>query len=127
MRRTVAAMMLAAALAVAIVACGGDTAGDTTGQTPAPLASETRATPAETSAPGGPSTEEVAALFADDCGACHGTDGSGASGPDIRGEDDLAGVRSQIESGGGAMPAFSSRLQPGQIEALAQYVVTELR
>ena len=123
MRRTVVALVLAAALAAAIVGCGGDTAGDTPAATPA----ETQASPAETSAPGGPSTEEVAALFADNCGGCHGADGSGGSGPDIRGEDDLAGVRSQIESGGGEMPAFSSQLQPGQIEALAQYVVTELQ
>jgi mono/diheme cytochrome c family protein len=126
MGRALAAVVLAAALAVALVACGGETAGDTTGGTPAPVASETQATPSETSVPGGPSTEEVAALFADNCGSCHGADGGGGTGPDIRGEDDLAGVRSQIESGGGAMPGFSSRLQPGQIEALAQFVVTEL-
>lgn len=127
MRRTVMALVIAAALTAALVGCGGDTADDTTGATPAATPAETQASPAETDAPGGPSTAEVAALFADNCGGCHGADGSGGSGPDIRGEDDLAGVRSQIESGGGAMPAFSSQLQPGQIEALAQYVVTELQ
>ena len=127
MRRITAAILLTTALLFAIAACGGDSGGDTTGATPAATPAETQASPAETGAPGGPSTEEVAALFADNCGGCHGADGSGGSGPDIRGEDDLAGVRSQIESGGGEMPAFSSQLQPGQIEALAQYVVTELR
>ena len=127
MRRTILAVVIAATLAAALVGCGGDTSDDTTGATPAATPAETQASPAETSAPGGPSTAEVAALFTDYCGGCHGADGAGGSGPDIRGEDDLAAVRSQIESGGGQMPGFSSQLQPAQIEALAQYVVTELQ
>jgi len=127
MRRIAAAILLTTALLFAIAACGGDSGGETTGATPAATPAETQASPAETSAPGGPSTGEVAALFADNCGGCHSADGSGGSGPDLRGEDDLAGVRSQIESGGDAMPAFSGQLPPDQIDALAQYVVTELQ
>ena len=126
MRRIAASILLTTALLFAIAACGGDSGGETTGATPAATPAETQASPAETSAPDGPPNEEVAALFADNCSGCHGADGSGGSGPDLRGEDDLAGVRSQIESGGDTMPAFASQLPPGQIDALAQYVVTEL-
>jgi mono/diheme cytochrome c family protein len=119
MGRILVTVVLAAALTVAAVACGGDAASDGSDATPA-------AAPAESVVPTGPATADAAALFADDCAGCHGGDGSGGTGPDLRAEDDVARVKSQIESGGGAMPSFSSQLPPDQIDALAQYVVTEL-
>jgi cytochrome c551 len=130
MGRVILTVALAAALAVALVACGGSST-DAASTAPAPAA--TTAAPAETatptaeSTPGGPSSGEVAALFADNCATCHGADGSGGSAPPIDGEDNVDKVRSQIETGGDGMPAFSSKLPPGQIEALARYVAGGLQ
>ncbi len=120
MRRLVLALALAVVMAATVVACGGTTTDDATSAAPV-------ATPSETASLSAPGADQAAVLFADDCAGCHGADGSGGSGPDLRGEDDLAGVKSQIESGGGPMPAFSGQLSPDQIEALTQYVVTELQ
>ncbi len=49
-------------------------------------------------------------------------DGSGRFGPDIRGEDDLAGIESQVRGGGSRMPAFDGELSDAEISAVAQYV-----
>jgi cytochrome c551 len=126
MGRAFAALALALALAVTVVACGGSS--DDGGSTPAGSTSASPVTPAGTgtsageATPGDPASEEVGQLFADNCLACHGVDGSGGSGPDIRREDDANGVKSQIENGGDGMPSFSGKLTPDQIEALAQLV-----
>jgi mono/diheme cytochrome c family protein len=128
MGRTVLALMLAVVLAAVVVACGGTAAtGDAPSTAPAATPSDTPTTSAETGAPAGSGSGEVAALFADDCAGCHGAGGGGGTGPDLRGEDDLGRVKSQIESGGDQMPAFSGRLTAGQIDALAQYVVSGLQ
>lgn len=127
MVRVILALALAVVLATAVVACGS-------GDSSTPAAAESSAAPAPTSAapepsatlPGGPSNAELAQLYADNCSGCHGADASGGSAPSILGEDDLAEVQAQIENGGGPMPAFSSKLQPGQIALLAQYVVDGL-
>jgi mono/diheme cytochrome c family protein len=124
MGRLILALALAVLLAAVVVACGGSTS-DASTTAPAPVATE--ATPAATSTPAGPSTGEVAALYADNCAGCHGADGSGGSAPAVNGEDDLAKVKTQIENGGGPMPAFSGQLSPGQIDALAQFVAGGLQ
>ena len=131
MGRVILALALAVLLAAVVVACGGSSS-DASSTAPAPAATETAApvetsTPADTSTPGAPSTGEVAALYADNCSGCHGADGSGGSGPALTGEDDLDEVRARIENGGGPMPAFSGQMPPGQIDALAQYVVGGLQ
>jgi cytochrome c551 len=131
MVRVIFALALAVVLAAALVACGGsgDSATSTASASPAAAAPTSAAPePSATQAdvPGGPSNAELAQLYADNCSGCHGADGSGGSAPSILGEDDLDKVTTQIENGGGPMPAFSSRLQPGQIAALAQYVVDGL-
>jgi mono/diheme cytochrome c family protein len=118
MKRALLALTLILLLALTAAACGGDEA--TESATPA-------ATPDETSSPIGPGTDQGAEVFADNCAGCHGSDGSGGSGPSIRGEDDVAAIKSQVENGGGSMPAFAGRLTAAEIEAVAQYVATELR
>jgi mono/diheme cytochrome c family protein len=127
--RVILAPALAVVLATALVACGGS-GGSGGSSAPAAAASSAAATPTptptQTSVPGGPSSAELAQLYADNCSGCHGADGSGGSAPSILGEDNLDRVRTQIENGGGPMPAFSRQLQPGQIAALAQYVVDGL-
>lgn len=117
MGRLIMVLAAAAVLAAGAVACGGSSA-DTSTTAPAPA--ETQVVPTETAG-------EAAALFAGECAGCHGADGGGGSGPDIRGEDSLESVKAQIESGGGGMPAFSGQLSPGQIDALAQFVTGELQ
>jgi cytochrome c551 len=125
MGRLILALALAVLLATVVVACGGSTS-DASSTAPAPVATEATpadaTTPAETSTPAGPSSSEVAKLFADNCARCHGADGGGGSAPSITGEDNVDRVKAQIESGGDGMPAFSGQLPPGQIDALAQYV-----
>ncbi len=124
MGRFALALTLAAMLILGVAACGGETA-DESATTPA--ASSPAVTPTETSSVIGPGTDQGAEVFANNCAGCHSADGSGDTGPDIRGEDDLARVTSQVESGGDNMPAFAGQLTPAEIEAVSQYVVSELQ
>lgn len=103
-------LVIVLALAALLAGCGGDS-GTTT--TAAPTTETT----------GAGSTIDAAALFSSSCASCHGADGSGNVGPDLRAEDDAAGVAEQIAQGGGSMPAFSDKLSTDEIDALAEYVV----
>ena len=74
------------------------------------------------------------------CVNCHGADATGMLGPDltdgewVQSSGDVAGIAQTITNGVSedtmkgefprAMGAFGRRLQPGQIEALAQYVLS---
>ena len=60
------------------------------------------------------------------CASCHtlkAADATGRTGPNL---DDLkptvAQVEQQVTEGGGGMPSYRSRLNPGQIHAIAVYV-----
>ena len=73
----------------------------------------------------------AAPTFAAQCVACHGVDGRGVKavgGPDLTDREWLYGsdreaIHEQIHSGkGGVMPAWSGRLSPETIKALAVYV-----
>jgi ubiquinol-cytochrome c reductase cytochrome c subunit len=70
--------------------------------------------------------ETEAALYAQQCGACHGAEGEGGIGPDLRALTSAADVAAKIRAGGGGMPAFEGVLSEAQIEALAGWVVEEL-
>ncbi len=65
-------------------------------------------------------------LFSDNCASCHTLAAAGASGkvgPDLdqlQPGPDL--VVSQVNNGGGAMPAFKGKLTDAQIQELATYV-----
>lgn len=82
-----------------------------------------------TTAPGGSGSGGPAsggAVFAQNCSSCHTLAAAGAHGnvgPDL---DQLkpptAVVQRQVTNGGGGMPAFSGRLTPAQITAVANYV-----
>ncbi len=101
---------------VAVAACGdeGDGAGVQPEATPTVTPTVTP-TAAGEGADGGQ-------VFAATCAGCHGQDGSGGFGPDIRGEDDLAGIESQVRGGGSRMPAFDGELSDEEISAVAQFV-----
>jgi mono/diheme cytochrome c family protein len=122
----------AAAFTIVVLFAGpqliGADAGEEGGAAPAATATPT---PSEAGTPAATETASPAAdgskVFADaGCGDCHtlaAANASGAVGPNL---DDLspdaASVEAVVENGSGSMPAFSDRLSPEEIEAVAQYV-----
>ena len=90
-----------------------------------PAAPETTVMTTPTSTPT-QAADDAATLFADNCAGCHDADGSGGSGPDLRGEDNVNGIAEQIRTGGDSMPAFAGELTDAQIDELAAYVAAEL-
>jgi cytochrome c551 len=105
--------------AVAGIAACGDEATDETTPASTPAATTPASTPTQ-------AADDPATLFTENCAGCHGADGSGGNGPDLRGEDDVDGIAAQVRDGGGGMPAFSGSLTDAQIQALAEYVAAEL-
>jgi len=101
-----------------LAACGDEATDDTT-----PASTPAATTPASTPTQ---AADDPATLFADNCAGCHGADGGGGSGPDLRGEDNVDGIAEQVREGGGGMPAFSGELTDAQIQAIAEYVAAEL-
>ena len=65
-------------------------------------------------------------VFADNCSSCHGQDGGGGIGPSLQDVDDVDLVISTVTNGRGSMPSFEGRLDEQEIEAVADYVTTEL-
>ncbi|MHB1344197.1 MAG: c-type cytochrome [Thermoleophilia bacterium] len=107
----VPALVIVLVVAATLAGCGSDS---TTATTAAPVT--------ETTADGG-NTVDAAALYSANCESCHGADGSGNIGPDLRALDDAAVIATQIEQGGGSMPAFADKLSADEIGALADFVV----
>ena len=136
--RGIAAALLAGVCSLGVAACGGsDDGGDTS--TAAPAATS-EAAPATTEAPA--STEAAStegattaaasadgkAIFATNCAGCHtlaDAAATGAVGPNL---DDLkpdeATVKTQVENGGGPMPAFKGTLSDAEIAGVAAYVAS---
>jgi glucose/arabinose dehydrogenase/mono/diheme cytochrome c family protein len=68
-------------------------------------------------------------IFAQNCAACHGSEGGGGAGPALAKNEalaDEAALLGQIVHGGGGMPAFGGRLSDEQIAAVATFIRTEL-
>ncbi len=103
-------VLLLAVASLTVAACGEEENGG----------GEPAATPATTA----PAGEEVdgAVVFLGMCTGCHGEDGSGGIGPDLRGEDDLAEIENKVRSGGSGMPGFEESLNDAEISAVAEYV-----
>lgn len=77
--------------------------------------------------------EAGARIFADNCAACHGTDGKGnqdLGAPNLTdkiwlyGGDEATIIETITNGRGGVMPAWSARLDPTTVKALAVYVHT---
>jgi cytochrome c551 len=88
-----------------------------------PTTTTTAPTTTTTTAP----PPDGAAIYAANCAACHGADGSGGIGPDLRGIGQMHTVDQLIEvitNGRGAMPAWRDRLTPEQIRAVAEFVAS---
>jgi cytochrome c551 len=66
------------------------------------------------------------ALFLDNCASCHGDDGVSGGAPDLDDNDNADGVAGVVTDGRGGMPAFGDRLSEEEIQAIAEYVATEL-
>jgi mono/diheme cytochrome c family protein len=73
-----------------------------------------------------PAAVDGAAVYADNCSGCHSADGSGGQGPNITAQTDAQHVADQVENGGTAMPAFDGSLTSEQVDAVAEYVTTQL-
>jgi cytochrome c6 len=76
--------------------------------------------------PSGGGAADGKQVFTDNCSSCHTLKDAGATatvGPNL---DELKPaeptVKTQVENGGGAMPAFKDQLSPAQIDAVAAYV-----
>jgi mono/diheme cytochrome c family protein len=68
-------------------------------------------------------------VFADNCAACHGGDGGGGTGPQLRGQDqytDAETVVDQVRGGGGGMPAFGDRLSEQELADVSAFVTKDL-
>jgi mono/diheme cytochrome c family protein len=120
-------------VAAALAGCGGgggdDGSTDSGSSTPPPATTQQQSTstatqPARRAPAKGPDGAEVFASAG--CAGCHtlaAANASGNVGPNL---DDLmpdaATVRSQVENGGGGMPAFGGDLSPAEIDAVATYV-----
>jgi mono/diheme cytochrome c family protein len=114
-------------VAAALAGCGGGGDDNTTSEPAAtqtqPAQTQTQST--RTTAPAkGPDGAQVFASAG--CGGCHtlaAANASGNVGPNLDDlQPDAATVRSQVENGGGGMPAFSGDLSPEEIDAVSTYV-----
>jgi quinohemoprotein ethanol dehydrogenase len=67
-------------------------------------------------------------VFAENCSGCHGTAGTGGNGgPNLKGTGlSLQRVMSQVQNGGGGMPAFKGTLTEQQIKNVATYVSQQI-
>lgn len=63
-------------------------------------------------------------MFGENCSSCHGVSGGGGNGgPPLTTSDlDEGDIITQIEKGGGGMPAFETQLTPQQIADIAAFV-----
>jgi mono/diheme cytochrome c family protein len=118
-------------VAAALAGCGGgddDATGDGGPGTftgPAPATQTQSQSTTRTSAPAnGPDGAQVFASAG--CGGCHtlaAADSNGNVGPNLDDlQPDVGSVRSQVEKGGGGMPAFGDDLSSEEIDAVARYV-----
>jgi len=125
-------LFLLAALASFVVAgCSGGGEEKTTGASEGgpPIAKQEQAQESRVK-----DVKDASQLYIDNCGACHGHDGSGTVGPSIKGTAfTVEQVKKQIETGTKSgqdvvMPGFKGgELSDGQINIIAGYVKDKLK
>jgi len=110
-------LVLAGTMIVALTLSGGCGGG---GDTTTTAAVETTVSPDAT---GG--SADGAALFAANCAVCHGAEGQGGNGPDIRplADADKDRIVKQVTNGGKSMPPFGGQLSAAEIDTVAAYVI----
>jgi len=111
------------AMALLLAACGGS-GGSSSSSSSAP--------PASSSSTGSSGAQNASAdgkqVFTQNCKGCHTLKDAGANGSVGPNLDDLkppkATVVTQVNNGGGPMPAFKGKLPAAQINAVSTYVST---
>jgi cytochrome c551 len=112
---------------------GGGSGAPSTNTTSTPAQQGTTSTPeAGTTSTGAGGTQQASAqgkqIFTQQCGTCHtlkDAKTTGTVGPDLdQVKPDQQTVQTQVTNGGGVMPAFKGTLNPGQIQAVSQYVAS---
>jgi mono/diheme cytochrome c family protein len=146
-KRVLAAALLAGVCSLGVVACGSsDDNGDSSTAAPAATSAAASATTEAPAATSEAATTEAATteaattaatgggddaaagkpVFVANCAGCHtlaDAAASGAVGPnldDLKPDEDT--VKTQVENGGGAMPAFKGTLSDDEIASVAKYV-----
>jgi len=116
-------LVLAAAMIVALTLAGGCGGTNDTATT---AAVETTVSPDTTATPPAGGSADGAAIFATNCAVCHGAQGQGGNGPDIRPftDADKDRIVRQVTNGGKSMPPFGSQLSAAEIDAVAAYVIS---
>jgi mono/diheme cytochrome c family protein len=115
-------------VAAALAGCGGGGGDDTSGTSAPPATTQEQSGGGQTSTKTAPAKgPDGAAIFASaGCESCHTLAAAGSSGnvgPNLDDlQPDFATVKSQVENGGGGMPAFSGDLSPAEIDAVSRYV-----
>ena len=141
--RSLLAVLAVVAAGLALAACGSsndkeptpaqikDAAGQATQTLSTTESTSTATTPATTTTTA-TTTEQASAdgkaIFTANCSSCHTLSAAGASGQVGPNLDTLkpseSSVASQVEKGGGGMPAFAGQLSPAEIKAVAAYVAS---
>jgi mono/diheme cytochrome c family protein len=122
----VVALLSAVAFVVLLFANEPDNGASAKPSTP----SASNASSASETTAGAPATPDGAAVFANRCASCHGSDGGGGLGPQLSGGraaqrfPNIADQIGVIADGRGGMPAFGSRLSEAEIKAVAEYTRT---
>ncbi len=109
----------------ALVGCGGSD--DSDDSTPADTNEPSTSAPAPDT--GSDSTAAVALFDSSGCAGCHtlsAADASGAVGPNLDTTSmTKAQITTQIENGGGAMPAYANQLSESEINSLATLISSQ--
>jgi mono/diheme cytochrome c family protein len=72
---------------------------------------------------------DPAAIFSSNCAGCHGADRSGVRGPSLlpdRLTQEASYYANIITNGSGGMPSWEGRLSAEEINAMAEWILTEL-
>jgi cytochrome c551 len=119
-RATALCTLLAAA---ALAGCGSDDGGGGSGGG----GDKSQEAPAKVVAAGDPAKGKE--VFGDNCAVCHGADGGGGTGPQLKGQEAYTNpdvVVGQVREGGGGMPAFGDQLSAQELSDVSAYVVEDL-
>jgi len=112
-----------------LAACAGTDEPTTPTDAPAPpVVKETEASTSVESDPE-PAGIDTAKLFQDNCSRCHGDKREGKNGPSLlpgRLTKDASAYEKTITTGSGSMPAWGNRLSAEEINALSEWILTQV-
>ena len=117
-------------VAAALAGCGGGgdsgDGGPATSDTPPATQTQSQSTQTQTQSKRAKGPDGADVFASAGCGGCHtlaAASSGGNVGPNLDDlKPDFATVQSQVENGGGGMPAFGGDLSQAEIDAVARYV-----